>query len=168
MCKILLVQNPPRLECCFPQSWKVLSSNLAFLQGQIPWRFPDLLSERQAGKPDVGFRTFTAVGELLWYYGSPVCGSPTWQGWGLTLLRLLPSAFSLWLPPCLCICGIFFWWVPASSCDGCSTVSCNFGAIVGGDGHTSFFSTLLNWKSLPLSWVAFFFVIELQGVFIYT
>ena len=35
---------------------------------------------------DVGFRTFTTVVELLWYYCSPVCGSPTPRVWGLILL----------------------------------------------------------------------------------
>ena len=38
----------------------------------------------------MGFRTFTTVWKLLWYYGSPVCGSPTQQAWDLILswLRL--------------------------------------------------------------------------------
>ena len=44
-----------------------------------------------AGKPDVGFRTFTIVQELLWHYCSPGCGSPTQQIWNLILLWLCPS-----------------------------------------------------------------------------
>ena len=39
----------------------------------------------------MGFRTFTTVKELLWYYRSPVCGSPTWWVWDLILLWLCPS-----------------------------------------------------------------------------
>ena len=34
------------------------------LQGQIPWEFPVPLLSPQAGRPYVGFRTFTTVGEL--------------------------------------------------------------------------------------------------------
>ena len=51
----------------------------------------------QAGKPDVGFRTFTTVGELLCYYWSPVFGSPTWQVWEfdfIVIVPLLPSRYS--------------------------------------------------------------------------
>ena len=64
---------------------EVLQSNPTGLQVQIPWGFPVPLSEPQAGKPDVGFITFTKVGEILWYYCSPVCGSPTWRVWYLIL-----------------------------------------------------------------------------------
>ena len=45
----------------------------------------------QAGKPDVGFSTFTTVKERLWYYCSPVCRSPTWWVWDLILSWLCPS-----------------------------------------------------------------------------
>ena len=47
---------------------------------------PDL----QAGKPDVGFRAFTPVRELLSYKYSPVCGSPTWTVWNLIVSRVHP------------------------------------------------------------------------------
>ena len=39
-------------------------------------------------------RTFTTVGELLWYYCSPDCGLPTWKVWGLILLCLCPLLLS--------------------------------------------------------------------------
>ena len=45
-------------------------------------------------KLDTGFRTFTTVGELLWYYYSPVCGSLSLWVWDLTfamMASLLPS-----------------------------------------------------------------------------
>ena len=45
----------------------------------ISTSFPVPLLDPQEGKSDVGFRTFTTVGELIGCYCSPVCGSPTWQ-----------------------------------------------------------------------------------------
>ena len=48
------------------------------------------LPDPQAGKPDVGLRTFTAVGELLWYYFCTVCGSPTWRVWDLIFIVIAP------------------------------------------------------------------------------
>ena len=57
-----------------PSPVEVLKSNPTGLQGEIPWEFPVHLSDPQAGKPEVGVRTFTTMGELLWYYCSPVCG----------------------------------------------------------------------------------------------
>ena len=70
---------PLRLESVAPSSVEVLQSNPTGLQGQIPWGFSVPLSNPQAGKPDVEFRTFTTMGELVWYYCySPVCGSPIW------------------------------------------------------------------------------------------
>ena len=38
---------------------------------------PPIARPPQAGEPDVGFRTFTAVGEPLWYNHFLVCGLPT-------------------------------------------------------------------------------------------
>ena len=80
--------------------------------------FPVPLSDPQAGKPDVRFRTFTMVRELLWYYCSPICGSPTRWVWDLILSWLCPSyhiavASSLSLDEEYLFC---FLWVPASSC----------------------------------------------------
>ena len=75
----------------FPVLWKSYSHiPLAFKVG-ILWGFPVPLLDPQAGKPAVGFRTFTTVGELLWYYCSPVCGSPTLQVRDLILSQLYPS-----------------------------------------------------------------------------
>ena len=56
---------------------EVLKLNPANPQVQSSWGFPVLLSDPQAGKLDVGFRTITTVGELLLGYCSPVCGSPS-------------------------------------------------------------------------------------------
>ena len=70
---------------CFPQScgssiiksfWPSRSDSLGI---------PSPVVITPGWKPGVGFRIFTTVGELLWYYCFPVCGSPTWQVWDLFL-----------------------------------------------------------------------------------
>ena len=69
-----------------PSPVEVLQSNPASLQSLILWEFLLLLPDPQLGKPDVGLRTFTPVGGLLWYNCSPVCESPTQWLWDLILL----------------------------------------------------------------------------------
>ena len=64
----------------------VLPSNPTSLQSLILWEFLLPLLDPQVGKPDVGLRTFTPVGGLLWYNFSPVCESPTQWLWDLILL----------------------------------------------------------------------------------
>ena len=81
---------PSKTGVCFPQSCGSPIIKLLWPQGQIPQGFLVPLLDSQAGKPDVGFRTFTTVGELLWYC-SPVCGSPTWQIRDWNLSWLCPS-----------------------------------------------------------------------------
>ena len=114
VCKILFV--PSKIGVSVSLSpLEGLKPNSAGPHGQIPWRSSIPLSDPQAGKPEVGFRTFTIMWELLWYYCSPVCGSPTWGVWDLSLSWLYPSyhltvAFSLWM------WGVYFWLVPGSSC----------------------------------------------------
>ena len=112
---------------------------------------------------------------------SPFVRSPGWGAWcgvlnlhngGRTSLVLLFS--SLWVtqlagmgldfimivPLLLSCCGFFFvfgcrvpfldgFWHPPM--DGCSTASCDFGALTGGDEHTVFYSAILNWnlQNLP-------------------
>ena len=74
----------------FPSPVKVLQSNPTSLQNLILWEFLLPLLDPQVGKPDVGLRTFTPVGELLWYSCSPVCESPTQWLWDLILWGLCP------------------------------------------------------------------------------
>ena len=86
MCTLLCV-CPPRVESLFPP---VLSKScnqipLAF-RSLLLWEFLLPLPDPQVGKPDVGLRTFTPVGELLWYNCSPVCESPTQWLWDMVLL----------------------------------------------------------------------------------
>ena len=55
-----------------------------------------MLPDPQVGNPDVGLRTFTSVGGLLWYKFSAVCESPTQQLMGfdfIVIAPLLPSCF---------------------------------------------------------------------------
>ena len=112
------------------------------------------LSDPQSEFPDVGLRTFTAVGDLLWYYCSPVSGSPTCQ-----LLDLI----LLWLQPQLPFhCTILFVFGDEVSFFGrfqhhpvndCSTASFDFGALAGNE-HTSFYSSILNWKSIDIEGIS--------------
>ena len=69
-----------------PSPVEVLQSNPTSLQSLILLEFLFLLLDPQVGKPDVGLRTFTPVGGLLWYKCPPVCESPTQQLWVLILL----------------------------------------------------------------------------------
>ena len=81
----------PERSLCFPSPVKVLWSNPAGFQGQIPWGFQVSLPDPQDGKSDLGLRTLTTVEEPLWYNCPSVCESPTHQVWDLILLWLCPS-----------------------------------------------------------------------------
>ena len=41
---------------------------------------------------------------------------------------------------------LFFGGLQGPPVNGCSTASCDFGAVSGADEHASFYSTILNWK----------------------
>ena len=69
-----------------PSPVEVLQSNPTSLQSLILWEFLLPFPDPQLGKPDMGLRTFTPVGGLLWYKCSLVCESPTQQLWDLILL----------------------------------------------------------------------------------
>ena len=98
-----------------PSPVEVLESNPIDLQIQIPWRFPVPLLDPQVGKSHVGPRTFAALRELLWYFCSPVCRSPTWWVWDFILSWLCPSYSLIVVSPLSLDTGYFFWWVPTSS-----------------------------------------------------
>ena len=68
---------------CFLQACGCPIIETYFLYDLIPGRFTVPLSDPQAGKVYINLRIFKAVGEHLWYYCIPVCGSPTQQVWGL-------------------------------------------------------------------------------------
>ena len=99
-----------------PSPVKVLQSYPTRLQSLILWEFFLPLLDPQVGKPDVGLRTFTPVGGLLWYNCSPVCESThtvDMESHFIVIAPLLPShcSFSFVFGS-----GISFWWVPVSSC----------------------------------------------------
>ena len=86
--------------CIYPSPLGLPNLRLAVLQSQmLQWLvFP--VHDPWAGKPDVGLRTLTPVGEPLQYNFSPVCGLPPLGMWDLIILRVCPS-----YPSC---CGSFF------------------------------------------------------------
>ena len=124
-----------------------LQSNPAGPQGQIPWGFPVPLSNPQARNLDVGFRTFIIVWELLWYYCSPVCGSPIQLVWDLIWSSLCPS-YHLAVATSLSLDSGYPFSVGSRVL--LSVVVQQLVAILvlstGGDEHTSFLSTILNQK----------------------
>ena len=62
---------------CSLQEWNSCGETPLALQSHILWGLLLPLPDPQAGEPDMGFRTFTAVGEPLWYNHFLVCGVPT-------------------------------------------------------------------------------------------
>ena len=111
-----------------------------------------MLPDPQVGKPDVGLRTFTPVGGLLWYKCSVVCKSPTQWLWDLIFCDCAPPTISLRLLLCLWMWGIFFGEFQCLPVDDCSAVSCDSSGLARGHEHTSFYSAILNQsRSLPLS-----------------
>ena len=109
---------PPRVESLFsPVLWKSCKHIPLTFKVKIPWRFPVLLPDPQAGKPDMGLRTLTTVGKFLRYYRSPDCGLPTRCVWDFIMsVPLLPSHCSFFVFRLDILWGIIFWRVPASSC----------------------------------------------------
>ena len=74
-----------------PSPVEVLQTNPTGFLSQIPWGFLVTLLDPQTGKPDRGLRTFIIGKELLRYYCSPICGSPTWWVWDFILFWLCQS-----------------------------------------------------------------------------
>ena len=123
---------------------EVLQSNPASLQSLIPWEFLLPLLDPQVGKPDMGLRTFTPVGGLLWYNCSPVCELPTQWLWDLILSWLCPSYYLNMASPLFLDMGYFFGEFQCLPVNDCSVVSCDSSALARGSKCTSFYSTILN------------------------
>lgn len=111
-----------RLNLCFASPREVLHNQILLALGcQILWEFIVPLLNLQGGKP--GVHNLHDSERTSWDYCSPVGGSPTRQIWAW-FLEIVP-------PPTICCrfflssgCGLFFLrWVPASSCQCCSTTS---------------------------------------------
>ena len=75
----------PSKSLCFPQSQR--SPEIRFHQPSKSYFLVSLvpLVYLQAGKHELGLRTFTIVGKILWFNCFPVCGLTTWLVWDLTL-----------------------------------------------------------------------------------
>ena len=76
--------------------------------------------------------------ENCWYYYYPVYGSLTWQVWDWVLSWLCPSYHLVTASSLSLDVGYHFWWVAAFSRWWVFKASCDFGALSGGDEHTSF------------------------------
>ena len=148
---------------CFHSPVEILWPNPAGLQSQIPWGFLSLSLDPQVGKPDVQFRTFTTMGELIWYYCYPVCELPT-QDYGIWFYcDCIPPPVSLWLLLCLWLGAMIFGGFQYPPVDGCSRASYNFNALIGGDKCTFFYSAILN--QFPLYSVLFDLIISFLDVY---
>ena len=100
--------------------------------------------DSQVGKSKVGPRTFTTAQEFLWYFCSPVCGSPTWWVWDFILSWLCPSCSLIAVSPSSLDTGYFFFGgFQHPPVNGCSPASWDLGVLTGGDEHTSFYSAPL-------------------------
>ena len=88
-CKILFV--PSKTGVCFPQPCGSLVIKSHWPSRSDSLGIPRFFVGSPGWKAWGGFWTFTIVGELLWYYCSPVCGSPIWWVCDLILLWLRPS-----------------------------------------------------------------------------
>ena len=91
---------PPRVEfLSSPVLWKYCSQT-HWPSKQVLWRLLLPLPDPQAGQPDVGPRTFTPMGNLLWYSCFPVFGSC--NGYGIWFYcNCTTPTISLWLLDCL-------------------------------------------------------------------
>ena len=106
---------PPRLESLFPPVlWT--SCNQIPLGLRFCWRLPVPLLGPQAGKPHVRFWTFITVENFFGIIILQFVGHLP-SGYGIWFYRdCAPPAILLQLLLYLWMWGIFFWWVPVSSC----------------------------------------------------
>ena len=76
---------------CFSQSCGISAIKPHLPSKPVSLGAPPPIGRPQAGKPVMGLKTFTPVGELLWYNYFLLCRLPTLWLWDLVLSRLLPS-----------------------------------------------------------------------------
>ena len=101
---------------------------------------------RSPGQEDWwGPRAFARVWELLWYYCSPVCGSPTCWEWDWILSVIFaPFLLSSYSVPFVLGHGISsFAGFQCPPVSGHSAASCDFGVLTEKDERTSFYSAIL-------------------------
>ena len=117
---------------CAHQEWNLFHPVLWKSCNQIPlafkvW-FPEdsqsLCQIPRLGSLMWGLRTFETVGELLWYYHSPVVSCRP-SGYGIWFYHdCTPPTVLLRLLLYLWMWGIFFWWIQHPPVVGHSTTSC--------------------------------------------
>ena len=143
----LLCVCPPKWSLCFPQSCQNPAIKSHSPSKSDSPGIPAPIAGPPVWKPDVGLRTFTPMGGLLWYNCSLVCESPTQWLWDLILLWLCPSYHLTVASPSASDLGCLFWWVQCLPVDDYSAVSCESGALSRGSERTSFYSAILNQSS---------------------
>ena len=136
---------PPRVESLFPP---VLSKSC----NQILVAFKVWFSRNSSSHcqtPRLGSLTWGSEPSIQWV---DFCGISVLQ-----FVSQPPSSYRIWFycdcsPPtislflllCLWMWGIFFWWVPVSSCRWLFSSSCDSGGLVRESESTSFYSAILN------------------------
>ena len=142
---------PPRLEFLLPLIlWKSHNQILLALKDRFPEDSKSLCQISRLGSLKWGSETSQQCENffgiiVLQSVGHPPGGYGIWFDCVYT-----PTTILLWLL-CFWKRGIFFGGFQHSPVNGCSTSSCNFGALAGGDECMSFYSAILNQK-LMLSW----------------
>ena len=139
---------------CFHQSCGNPAIKSCWLQSQILWGLFFPLPDPQAGKPDMGCRTFTPVGELLWYNYFLFCVSSTWWVGDLILSWLCPCSHLIVTSPLSldvkCFFGrfqhFFFFF------DHCSVFSGVSGVLIRRGECMSFYSAIFSIINKDRSW----------------
>ena len=110
--KILFVPSKSSL---FPMLWKSYNQiPLAYKvrfpgDSQFICQLPRLRSLMWGAEPSQQWENFFGITVVQFTSGPPRYGIWFYRVWA-------PPIISLWLPLCLWMWGIFFWWVPVSSC----------------------------------------------------
>ena len=141
-CKILFVPSKTGVSGSL-SPLEGLWSNPAGPQGQVPWGFSVPLLDPQAGIQNLrnsGRTSLVLLFSSLWVTHLAGMGFDF-----IVIASLLLSCCSFFF-----VFGrgvSFFGGFQYPPVDCCSTGNCNFGALAGGDKHTSFYSAILSWKT---------------------
>ena len=154
---------PPRLECLFPSVlWNLYNQILLALKARFPGDSQAFYQIPSLGSLIVGFRTFTTMGELLWYYCPPVWGSSTQWVWDLIWLWFSPSYHHA--APFFFVfeCEVsFFAGFQHPPLSDCSTASYYFGVLSETDEHCP--STPASWTKTQDCFLILYISVTLMG-----
>ena len=137
---------PPRLQSLLPQSCESLVIKYHGLQVQIPRGFLAPLSGMQLGSLMRGSKPSQQWENLFGINVLQFVGHPPGRYGVCFYCDCAPLTTFLWLVLCLCTWAMFFGGFQCPPIDGCSTPSCDFGALTGADELISFYSDILNQK----------------------